>query len=135
MECHRRLMELSRKVIKRVKHNICQQGFAWNQFKVMQNIQPGESLTLSEISARSSKKNSNITQIIDFLEEQGIVQRYPDDKDRRIIRVRLTDKGVQIREQVIKNHEEFIQNMYSFLDEREMQDFLRITDVLINKIQ
>lgn len=135
MECHKRLMELSRKVIKKAKRHICEQGFAWNQFKVMKNIQPGESLTLSEISEKASKKNSNITQIIDSLEKQGIVKRCPDDKDRRIIRVKLTDEGVKIREQVIEKHEEFIRNMYSSLDEQEIQDFLRITDVFINKIK
>lgn len=135
IECHKKLTELSHKIRHKVKQNLNEQGFAWNQFNVIKNIYPGESLTLSEISERISKKNSNVTQIVDSLEEQGIVRRQPDNKDRRVIRVELTDEGVEKREQIIKNYEQFIQTIYSLLNEQEIQNFLKIADIFLNKIK
>ena len=135
IECHKKLMELSRKIIKKSKCNISEQGFAWNQFKVMKSIHPGESLTLSQISERASKKNSNVTQIIDFLEERGIIRRRPDSKDRRVIRVELTEEGEKIREQVIKRHEEFIQGMYRSLNDSEIKSFLELAEVFLERIK
>jgi len=135
LECHKKLMELSRKIIDKSKCNISKQGFAWNQFKVMKSINPGESLTLSQISERASKKNSNITQIIDYLEERGIVRRRPDDRDRRVIRVELTKEGEKIREQVIKYHEEFVQSMYHSLTDSEIKSFLELAEVFLERIK
>lgn len=54
----------------------------------------GEPLTLSELAERASCVRSNITQLVDRLEAEGLVQRVDDHDDRRIIRARLTRAGV-----------------------------------------
>jgi DNA-binding MarR family transcriptional regulator len=54
----------------------------------------GEPLTLSELAEQSSCVRSNITQLVDRLEAEGLVQRVDDHDDRRIIRARLTRAGV-----------------------------------------
>ena len=87
LTCHRKLMELSWSVIKKSRCNLAKLGFAWNQYAVMKAIEQGEALTLSEISERVHMKNSNVTPIIDFLVSKSIVERIPDEKDRRITRV------------------------------------------------
>ena len=71
----------------------------------------GEALTLSEISARVHRKNSNVT-YHRFLVSKGIVERIPDEKDRRIIRVRLTEEGIAIRQQAMEHHDNFILQLY-----------------------
>jgi DNA-binding MarR family transcriptional regulator len=53
----------------------------------------GEPLTLSELAERVSCVRSNITQLVDRLEAEGLVQRVDDHEDRRIIRARLTRAG------------------------------------------
>lgn len=135
MKCHMKLMELNRRIMRKLKQNLNEMGFAWNQYNVMKNIHPGESITLSELSEKVSKKNSNVTSIVDFLEERGIIRRCPDDRDRRVIRVELTEEGEKIREQVIKHHEEYVQSLYHSLDEDEVHDFLKVVEVFLNKIK
>jgi len=135
LECHRKLMALSRKILQQSRKHLNSLGFAWNQYLVMRSIQPGEALTLSEISSRSYKENSNITAIIDFLEEKGIVERNSDPADRRAIRVRLTPKGKEIRQKTVEEHEEFIKNLYPRLDNEDALEFLRILNVLNDQIR
>lgn len=55
--------------------------------------QAGESLPLSELAARLHCVRSNMTQLVDRLEADGLVRRVDDPSDRRIIRAELTEPG------------------------------------------
>ena len=133
--CHRRLMELGWRVIGKSRCNLADLGFAWNQYSVMKALEPGESLTVSEISDRVRRKNSNVTPIVDFLVSKGIVERVPDKRDRRVIRVRLTEDGVTTRQQTITAHDDFIRELYQELNEDEMNEFLNIMAVFLEKVK
>ncbi len=50
-------------------------------------------LPLTALSERCGCVKSNITQLVDRLEADGLVQRMPDPEDRRCIRAGLTDLG------------------------------------------
>lgn len=53
----------------------------------------GEPLALSELASRLTCVRSNITQLVDRLEADGLVRRVEDPKDRRSIRATLTPLG------------------------------------------
>jgi DNA-binding MarR family transcriptional regulator len=55
----------------------------------------GEPLTLSELAARLSCVRSNITQLVDRLEADGLVRRVDDAIDRRSVRAELTPLGLE----------------------------------------
>lgn len=53
----------------------------------------GEPLTLSELAEKLSCVRSNITQLVDRLEADGLVRRVNDPSDRRSVRAQLTELG------------------------------------------
>ncbi len=53
----------------------------------------GEPLTLSQLAARLSCVRSNMTQLVDRLEADGLVTRLDDPDDRRSVRAELTQLG------------------------------------------
>lgn len=55
----------------------------------------GEPLTLSELAERLSCVRSNITQLVDRLESDGLVRRVADPDDRRSVRAELTELGAE----------------------------------------
>lgn len=55
----------------------------------------GEPLTLSDLAARLSCVRSNITQLVDRLEADGLVRRVDDPADRRSVRAELTALGIE----------------------------------------
>jgi DNA-binding MarR family transcriptional regulator len=64
------------------------------KFLVLQSLaEAGEPLALSELAERRTCVRSNITQLVDRLESEGLVQRVDDASDRRVIRARLTALG------------------------------------------
>jgi DNA-binding MarR family transcriptional regulator len=56
-------------------------------------VEAGEPLPLSELAARQSCVRSNITQLVDRLEADGLVKRIADPTDRRSILAQLTQTG------------------------------------------
>jgi DNA-binding MarR family transcriptional regulator len=50
-------------------------------------------LTIGELAAAEGVRSATMTGIVTGLEEQGLVRRRPDDRDRRAVRVEATPAG------------------------------------------
>jgi DNA-binding MarR family transcriptional regulator len=69
-------------------------GLSSAKYTVLSRLaQAGEPLTLSELAARVCCVRSNMTQLVDRLEAEGLVRRVDDPSDRRIVRAALTPLG------------------------------------------
>jgi DNA-binding MarR family transcriptional regulator len=53
-------------------------------------------LTHGELAHRLQCDKTNITGLVDRLERRGMVRRQPDQADRRVIKVSLTDQGTDL---------------------------------------
>jgi DNA-binding MarR family transcriptional regulator len=56
-------------------------------------VDAGAPLPLSQLAERSSCVRSNMTQLVDRLEDDGLVRRVADPNDRRSVRATLTRAG------------------------------------------
>ncbi len=63
------------------------------QGALTQLVLAGEPLTLSQLATRLSCVRSNMTQLVDRLEADGLVKRLDDPADRRSVRAELTALG------------------------------------------
>ncbi len=60
----------------------------------------GEEIPLSQLGRKLFLDNPTVTGIVDRMERDGFLERVPDENDRRVIKVRLTKKSINLREQV-----------------------------------
>jgi DNA-binding MarR family transcriptional regulator len=58
-------------------------------------VEADEPLSLSECARRMTCVRSNITQLMDRLEADGLVQRVADPQDRRVVRASITRLGIE----------------------------------------
>ena len=58
-------------------------------------VEAGEPLSLSECATKMTCVRSNITQLVDRLEADGLVRRVEDPKDRRAVRAAVTPLGAK----------------------------------------
>ena len=71
-------------------------GLSISKFDAMEQlIQAREPLTLGNLAGRLHCVRSNVTQLVDRLEADGLVQRGSCSEDRRAIRARLTPLGLE----------------------------------------
>lgn len=67
-----------------------------SHMKVIQYLIHNNSCPISQIAKSLNISKPNMTPIIDKLISYDLVKRYNDPKDRRIIRVELTEKAINI---------------------------------------
>lgn len=71
-------------------------GLSISKFDAMEQlIQAGEPLTLGALAGKLHCVRSNVTQLVDRLESDGLVQRGSCADDRRAIRAKLTPLGLE----------------------------------------
>ena len=67
---------------------------------------------------------SNLTRIVDRLEEKKLVSRKRDENDQRVVHVVLTEKGGKIYKTTIPLFEKSISHIFSALDKPQQRSCL-----------
>ena len=107
-----------------VKNNIVNGGpdFTFLELKGLSAfIDDTQSYTISELSNLVHLPLPNMTSIINRLAKKGIVKRRRDTKDRRVVRVSLTDKGKKMRFEFMKRRVREVENSLGMLSEKDQK--------------
>lgn len=88
------LLGAARALEDRLEQQLGQVGLSMSKFGVLtQLVDAGTPLALSELAARLSCVRSNMTQLVDRLESDGLVRRVDDPADRRSVLAAVTHLG------------------------------------------
>ena len=88
------LLSVSSKVADRLEAALEPLGLSLAKFGALSKLVAArEPIPLSTLAERCACVRSNITQLVDRLEADGLVSRADDPHDRRSIRAELTDEG------------------------------------------
>lgn len=68
------------------------------QATLLRMMQPDKPIPMSGLATALACHASNVTGLVDRLEEAGLVARRPSDEDRRVKNIELTPKGGEVRE-------------------------------------
>lgn len=86
--------------------------------------------TPGQLSERLLLDSSSITGILDRLEQKGLIERKPVPNDRRALQVKLTEKGMQLKEPALEATTTANRNVLANLDTEE----INILEKILNKI-
>ncbi len=90
------LLAAARALEARLETDLAAQGLSLAKVGVLRILaQASDPLPLSELAKHSHRVRSNMTQLVDRLEAEGLVRRVSDGRDRRIRRVALTAPGAE----------------------------------------
>jgi len=101
------------------------------QFYVLATIGYAGGLPFGEIGEKMMVTVSNLTGIVDRLEEKGVVGRERDVRDRRIVRVRMTEKGAKLYKNTIPLFEKCIAQFFAPLDKSQQKELSSLLRKLI----
>ncbi|MFD8362199.1 MarR family winged helix-turn-helix transcriptional regulator [Streptomyces hygroscopicus] len=75
-------------------------GLTVPQYSVLAGLWEQDGRTAAQLCERLVMDSATITGVLDRLERAGLATRVPDQKDRRLVRLRLTSTGVALRDEV-----------------------------------
>lgn len=105
-------------------------GLTGPQLTVIKLLDQLGNLSLSRLSSRIQARNSTVTGIIDRMEREGWVQRERSTKDRRIVLIRLTDKGKKLAGEIEVEPMEIFRDGLASLPSEDLSELFRILGVL-----
>lgn len=109
------------------RYDLRSQGLTVPQFMILSHATP-EGVPLSEISARMLCDNSNLTGIVDRLISKGLVDRKPDQQDRRVSLICLTPAGAEKMRNIRPQHHASVSRRMrtlSAIEVQQLRDLLR----------
>ena len=106
-------------------------GLTGPQLTVIKLLETFQDLSLSSLSERIRAQNSTVTGIIDRMEREGLVRRERSTVDRRVVHIRLSEKGQKLARQIQVEPMEIFRDALASLTQADLRDLLRI----MNKLQ
>ena len=67
------------------------------QVMALRQLDPDQPKPMSELAIALRCDNSNVTGIVDRLEDRGLVERQPAEHDRRVKMLSITPRGIEVR--------------------------------------
>jgi DNA-binding MarR family transcriptional regulator len=99
----------------------------WNltlpQFDVLAELTRADrrGFTFVELSRLLLVTSGNLTGIVDRLAARQLVRREPDGKDRRIVRVKLTEKGRAMTRRILPGHADDLGKILAFMPDASLK--------------
>ncbi len=123
-----RISRLSRLIDRRLEANFARHGIESWMYDVLATLRrSGEpyELTAGDLVRQTMVTTGAITNRVDRLEQRGLVERTTTD-DRRKVIVRLTDKGLELVDEVAVTHLDTEREILSTLSARQQRELVQL---------
>ena len=97
------------------------------QLHALRALEPGLELTMSALAGSLFCDASNVTGIVDRLEDRDLIERRPSAHDRRVKMLAVTDEGARLRQEIVERLSEPPPWLAGLprVDQRALRDALR----------
>ncbi len=110
-------------------------GLTGPQLTVIKLLESLGDLSLSSLSERIRAQNSTVTGIIDRMEREGLVRRERSTADRRVVFIRLSEKGARLARGIEVEPMEIFRSALVSLSQADLRDLLRILTKLQKRVR
>lgn len=105
------------------------------QLHALSFLKRQKSAQMSEIAEYFNIELPSATSLLNKLVALQLVERQPDEKDRRLVRIILTEAGSRLLDQAMEEKLSHIDHMLSFLTDKEQHELLRLLEKLNDRIE
>jgi DNA-binding MarR family transcriptional regulator len=102
-------------------------GLTPPQLFALKTLDPDNPVPMRALASALHCDNSNVTGLVDGLEAQGLVERRPGDRDRRVRMLVVTERGAQVRDRLAEAMREVPPELAALgeADQRALRDILQ----------
>ena len=92
-----------------------------------------DGLPCTEIGERMITRDPDITRLMTRLETRGLVQRSRQKQDRRVIKARITERGLTLLNEMDPAVNEFQRRLLGHMGERKLRALIRLLEETENR--
>lgn len=105
-----------------MRKEACRFGFNISQIDALRHISMEDGITMKELAARLRVTPPSATAIVDRLVEAGVVARRADERDRRALRIALSEKGEKLMGLAMRRKRALLNELFSKLTVKERRE-------------
>lgn len=129
-ELERLLREISAIIKRRGRDILADFPITPPQFMALQALRHLQNPTMSQLCEDLALASSTVTDLVDRMERNEMVERVRDCEDRRVIRLKVTQKGLDVVEAVIQNRQRYLGVVFDRLDDETVGTLARVLSEL-----
>jgi 5'-methylthioadenosine phosphorylase len=134
VEIEQRLRQIAGVVRRKGRAMLEEYGITPPQFDALVILNWDGELTIGDLSNRLYLAYSTTTDLVDRLERQGFVVRQRDEADRRVVRVKVLEKGSSLIEKVVDARRAYLGSILESVGLDERKRILEVLDLLHMKM-
>jgi DNA-binding MarR family transcriptional regulator len=104
----------------------------YNALRILRGAGP-DGLPCTEIGERMITRDPDITRLMTRLETRGLVQRSRQKQDRRVIKARITERGLTLLNEMDPAVNEFQRGLLGHMGERKLRALIRLLEETENR--
>ena len=105
------------------------------QFEVLMTLWNEDGIVLSELGRRVSRDGPTITGVVDRMEKKMLLKRKRNSSDRRVVKVHLTTKGKNMKEQLATTKKEIFARITHDLSLREINHLVTLLEKMMKNVE
>ena len=114
---------------------LSQQGFTMSQYYTLFNIQQNQTLTMNQLSEKMNLDTSTMSRVVATLERDGYILRERWEEDRRVIKVKLTDKGFITTQELSAEVRGYYQHIIGAIPQGQVDDVVKSVNTLLQAFE
>ncbi|MFQ6044654.1 MAG: MarR family winged helix-turn-helix transcriptional regulator [Candidatus Poribacteria bacterium] len=130
LEADTRIMVLSHRIYSRWRKVASEYHLTPPQVNILKALHKKDNVPMSHFPRVMPCTKSNVTGVISSMEKKGLVVRSHDTEDRRVVRVKLTEKGNAIAAELPPFHQLYAGTPTSQLSPDEIEQLCNLLEKL-----
>ncbi len=123
----KRIMHLNRQLL---TQTLAETGGHPAQAACLRVIAGHDSITQRDLGEQLLVSPAALTTMLQRIERQGLIERWPDENDQRLMRIKLSDAGQALKAQLGNAHRDYIDVAITPLSEKDRAELVRLLGLL-----
>ncbi|ABW18731.1 MarR family winged helix-turn-helix transcriptional regulator [Alkaliphilus oremlandii] len=124
IEIEREIRYLCTKIKQKGREILADFSITPPQFEALQYLNNCQGITIGELSNKMFLACSTVTDLVDRMEKNDLVKRVRDEKDKRVVRPQVSEKGYQLIEEVLHARRNYLADVMKDVSEKDRKFIL-----------
>ena len=130
-----RIKQVGTRIFDRMLANSGIDSFNGAQGRILYVLWQNDDISISNLSAQTSLANTTLTNMLDRMENIGLIVRKPDPKDRRNRLIALTEKAKSLQDDYTRISQQMNEIYYTGFTETEIMQFESYFQLILSNLE